>query len=87
MTVEELDAMRENREKPEDLTREDMKAAMEAGFQAVLDQAVANGDLTAEEAAEIQGKMENREGRGHGKRGGKGNRGGGDATPVGDTNA
>ena len=87
LTVEDLEAARENRELPEGVTREDVKAAMEVGFQAVLDQAVANGDLTAEEAAEIQEKMEDGGRRGFGKRDGKGNRGGGDATPAGDTNA
>ena len=78
--------MRENRELPEGTTREDVKAAMEVGFQTALDQAVANGDLTAEEAAEIQEKMESRDGRGFGKgKRGQGRNGGN--APASDTNA
>ena len=83
-TVEELEAAKEGDTPVTEalgVTREEIKAAKQVAKQAVIDQAVANGDLTAEEAEELS----NRQGR-RGGNGPRGQRGGGDA-PQAETNA
>lgn len=85
VTVEEIEAAKEDgtfRDLVEasGLTREEIKAAAEEAYRAAIDQAVADGLITQEQADMLEeagfgGKGKG--GRGHGGKGGKGGRGNG----------
>lgn len=87
-TVEELEAAKEDGASKEEileeagLSRDEFKAAMEEAKAAALAEAVANGDITAEQAELIENAPE-RNGRG-GRNGGRGQGNGGDAADQAD---
>ena len=94
VTVAEVEAAIEAREYSElleenDVTREDVREAVQAAKDQMIDDAVANGDITEEQAEQLRdgGRDNGRGGNGRNGRGGRGGNSGADNVETGEVDA